>query len=321
MNDAAQLVSKVLILDRDEASLACLRTFCEAHDLVGLKVHSDSVMAVLTSNVDLGGIFLAEDYVATEASGVALAHEIHRVRPELPIFLRRSSQTELSAGDLHVLKASFHVDDTSALAAAVAESIFSLVYPNALVRGIAEITMHALAAQFPQCSFTHEAPYIVHDRIIHGEMFTLIPLESSWCRGYMMLQVEERSMRDLLELGQGEDEASTEVGFRTLNNMLGEATNLIWGAFKNRFIDYGDIGGHLTQIPIVINHQHRYISFGSQEPQLCFRYALTDPLRPDTPPTVLYQRFIFNLSWTPDDFKENQASVEDLFDSGELELF
>lgn len=321
MIDSAQLVSKVLILDRDPAGLECLRHFCDQQGLVGLKVQHDSVMTVLRSNVDLGGIFLSEDYAAIEATGLALAHEIHRVRPELPIFLRQAQARPLAEADRSVLRDVFTADDTTALASAVQATIFSLVYPNALVRGIAEITMHALAAQFPQCSFTHEAPYIVHDRIIHGEMFTLIPLESSWCRGYMMLQVEERSMRELLQIGQGDDGAANEVGFRTLNNLLGEATNLIWGAFKNRFIDYGDIGGHLTQIPIVINHQHRYISFGSQEPQLCFRYALSDPLRPNTPPTVLYQRFIFNLSWTPDDFKENQASVEALFDSGELELF
>jgi len=35
----------------------------------------------------------------------------------------------------------------------------------------------------------------------------------------------------------------------------------------------------------------------------------------------LYQRFIFNLSWSPEDFKEIKHDVEELVDSGELELF
>jgi hypothetical protein len=38
-------------------------------------------------------------------------------------------------------------------------------------------------------------------------------------------------------------------------------------------------------------------------------------------PVALLQRFIFNLSWSPEAFAENQASVEELFESGELELF
>ena len=85
------------------------------------------------------------------------------------------------------------------------------------------------------------------------------------------------------------------------------------GVTKFSFIAYGDNPGHLTQIPIVINHEHKFISFGSQDPQLCFRYTLTDPADPTGPPTHLYQRFIFNLSWSPDDFKENQSAVESLF--------
>jgi hypothetical protein len=77
---------------------------------------------------------------------------------------------------------------------------------------------------------------------------------------------------------------------------------------------------------------HRYISFGSEDAQLCFKYTLTDESAQcdkgnggdgDSKPLSLtiYQRFIFNLNWSPDDFKENQAAVEALFDSGELELF
>lgn len=43
--------------------------------------------------------------------------------------------------------------------------------------------------------------------------------------------------------------------------------------------------------------------------------------RPNAPLLQVYQRFIFNLGWSPDDFKENQASIEGLVESGELDLF
>jgi hypothetical protein len=314
MNDAAQLVSKVLLLERDPACLVQLKSFCESHDLVSLKVQPENVMSVLKSNIDLGGIFLSETFGATPAASRALAHEIQAVRPELPIFLRCETPADLSEADRNVACAIYSSTDLEALVPVIGASIFSFVYPNALVRGISELTVTALTSQFKHATVQTEAPYIVRDRIIHGEMFTLIPIESSWCRGFMMLQVKEQEMRELAGCGD-------ERNFRELNNAFGEVTNLIWGAFKNRYITYGDSNQHLTQIPIVINHLHSYISFGSEDPQLCFRYTLSDPERPEVPPTIVYQRFIFNLSWSPDDLKENQCSVEELFESGELELF
>ncbi len=311
MEDAAKLVSKVLILESDPAAVERLKAFCDAHDLVGLRAQADTVLAVLKSNVDLGGIFLAEEH------GFALARSIHVLRPELPIFLRQREAAPLPDADRGVVRATWTTATVDELAPVIAESIFCLVYPNALVRGISEISVAALQALFRDKVVQCEAPYIVRDRIIYGEVFTLIPLESSWCRGYMMLQSEEDAMRAAIGL----EDDDPEVTFRELNNTLGEATNLIWGAFKNRYINYSDGAAHLTQIPIVINHRHRYISFGSQDPQLCFRYSLIDPAKPDEAPVQVRQRFIFNLAWSPDDFKENKTSVEDLFESGELEMF
>ena len=316
MEDAARLVSKVLILEHDPAAIERLKAFCDGHDLVGLRAQADTVLAVLKSNVDLGGIFLSEEHGVTEAPGLALAHAIHQLRPELPIFLRQGAKTALAERDRNAVRAAYTTDTIDELAPVIEESIFCLVYPNALVRGIREISVSALQALFRDKLVLSEAPHVVRDRIIYGEVFALIPLESSWCRGYMMLQTEEDAMR--AAIGLEDDPSNT---FRELNNTLGEATNLIWGAFKNRYINYNDGAAHLTQIPIVINHRHKYISFGSQDPQLCFRYTLSDPARPDEPPVQVHQRFIFNLAWSPDDFKENKTSVEDLFESGELELF
>ena len=317
MEDAARLVSKVLILERDPACLENLKRFCDAHGLVGLRAQGDTVLSALRSNVDLGAVFLAEDHDAAEAPGIALAHAIHQLRPELPIFLRQREKAALSERDRGAVRAAYTCEAIDELAPVIDESIFCLVYPNALVRGITEISVAALEALFRGKVVRCETPHIVRDRIIYGEVFTLIPLESSWCRGYMMLQTEEDAMR--AALGLVEDAPA--LAFRELNNTLGEATNLIWGAFKNRYINYSDGSAHLAQVPIVINHRHRYISFGSQDPQLCFRYTLSDPERPDEPPTQVRQRFIFNLAWSPDDFKENKTSVEDLFESGELEMF
>ena len=186
------------------------------------------------------------------------------------------------------------------------------------MRGITEMTLSSLQTLFKHCTVEVEAPYLVKDRIIYGEVFSMIGIESNWCRGYMMLQTEEARLLDIMQPVDGK--AAPALTFRDLNSVLGEATNLIWGSFKNRYVGDGETMSGLaqTQVPIIINHQRRYISFGSEDPQLCLKYNLMANGKTESVP--IYQRFVFNLSWSPDQFSEN-PSVESLVDSGELELF
>ena len=325
MDDHAELISKVLVLDNNRDNLDKIKAFCDNNNLVGLKTHEENVMAVLKSNVEMGAILLSEDYGGCPMSGIVLAREIHDIRPELPIILRREHNEtliDLPERDQMIFSAAYTIDNISKLREVIKESIFSLVYPNVLVRGITEMTINALISQFKDIKVETETPYIVRDRIIYGEVFSLIPLESSWCRGYMMLQTEEEAMMDLVKTEKTYLSAD-DTNFRNLDHVLGEITNLIWGTFKSRFIAEKDkVGLFNTQVPIMVNHQHKYISFGSDDPQLCFKYTMTDEQNPQKRPLVIYQRFVFNLNWSPDDFKENQnASFDELVESGELEMF
>ncbi len=324
MNDHAKLVSKVLVLDSDVSCYDKIKTFCDANDLVGLKVAPDNVMSVLRSNVDLGGILLSENYGGSANGGLLMARKIHALRAELPIFLRRDKVATLdgiSDDDRKSLSAAFTISDIDGLRSVLDEYIFSLSYPNALVRGITEITKAALESQFKGLEVDVATPYIVRDRLIYGEIFTLIAIESNWCRGYMMLQTEEIALLDLVKADKTHISPNEAFDFRNLNGVLGEITNLVWGAFKNRYMSYEARSASASQVPIIINHLHRYISFGSDNPQLCFKYTLTDKSNPEGQPLVLYQKFVFNMNWSPEDFKENETSVEDLVDSGEMEMF
>jgi hypothetical protein len=275
---------------------------------------------VLRSNIDLGAIMYADDYGASAEENAEIALRIHTVRPELPIILRR--ETVATLDDVNeslrrVFCAAYTASDMSSLSKVIDEYIFSLVYPNALVRGISEITESVLASQFKNLTTRWDTPYIVRDRVIFGEVFSLIPLESAWCRGYMMLQTEEQPILESLDAYSPREGGAS---FRAVNNLLGEVTNLIWGAFKNRYVgDAANASSSQIQVPLIINHKHRYISFGTENPQLCFLYTLTDE---NTGNTIrLYQRFIFNLSWSPEDFKEIVNDSNELVESGELELF
>lgn len=325
MRESTTLVSKVLVLDSDAGCYDRIKAFCDANNLVGLKVQADNIMAVLKSNVDLGAILLSENFAEDAFGGIVLAREIHEARPELPIFLRREKSGilyDLPQADRKSFVTAYTIDDIADLRAVIDDCIFCLVYPNALVRGISEMSRSALESQFKGMTIEIETPYIVRDRIIFGEIFTLIPIESAWCRGYMTIQAEEASLLQLVQTSRTYMAPEDGDDFRNLNGILGEITNLIWGAFKNRYVD-GNMSRHvhLAQVPIVINHLHRYISFGSINPQLCFKCTLTDKDDSAALPVVLYQRFVFNLNWSPEDFIENQRSVDDLVDSGELELF
>jgi hypothetical protein len=320
---AAKLQVKVLVLEGNAAQAEALREFCEAQNLVALTAQPENLVQVLRSSIDLGALFLAEDFQSHGHQGPALAQELHRIRPELPILMRRvPGGPALSAAHLRVLRHHYLPGDMEGLAQAVRECLFSLVYPESLVRGIGELTTEALRGQFREVSVMAESPFIVRDRIIFGEVYSLIPLEASWCRGYMMLQMEEAGLRRLMTHQMGQVEAEQRDSIRAINNVFAETTNLIWGAFKNRFISYDDASlSKFTQVPIVINHPQRYISFGSEDPQLCFRYHLFDNPFEQGEPIQLHQRFVFNLSWSPELFRENESSVDSLFASGDLELF
>ncbi|MBI5259321.1 MAG: chemotaxis protein CheX [Burkholderiales bacterium] len=320
-NDAAALISKVLVLDDDEPHRDAIKSFCQDNGLVALKAQDDNALSVLRSNVDLGAILLWERTASDR--GLAIGREIHRIRPELPIFLRREHSAtldDLSDEDRRCFRAAYSIERMDLLRDAIGAALFSRVYPTPLVRGITELTKQAIEGQFRNVHVEHEAPCLVKDRIIYGELFSLIPLESNWCRGYMMLQTEEQPLLEFMRreaFGAGMDE----LGFREINGLLGEATNLVWGAFKNRFIAEAPDSSRLTQVPIIVNHLHRYISFGSEDPQLCVKYRLTDAREPGSGEIIVYQWFAFNLAWTPDKFTECVTSVEALCAAGELELF
>jgi hypothetical protein len=324
MSDANKVISKVLVLDSDADCYDKIKLFCDANNLIGLKVHEDNIVQVLKSNVDLGGILLSETFSGVVHGGISLARAIHNIRPELPIFLRREERHRsdpMTEKNQSLFCATYTIDEIAALREAVDANIFSFIYPNVLVRGISELTKDTLANQFKGMSVEVAIPYIVRDQIIFGEIFTLMPIESNWCRGYMMLQAEEEPLTHLVKADRTHVRPDKAYDFRNMNNMLGEITNLIWGAFKSRYIADIDHHTHLSQVPLIVNHLHRYISFGSENPQLCFKYILTDESSDRHLSLMLLQRFIFNLNWSPTDFRENPASVESLVASGELEMF
>ncbi|MBV8627788.1 MAG: chemotaxis protein CheX [Paraburkholderia sp.] len=320
MTDTNTPISKILILDDNQEHAQVLKQFCDERSLVALKARHDRLMSVLRSNIDLGGVLLSDDYGGSVEEATNAALRIEALRPELPIILRRSfgvTQDILPTALRNAVCATFATGAMPELAAAVDEYIFSLEFPNALVRGISEITEARLASLFRGFAVTWDTPSIVRDRIIFGEVFSLIPLDGAWCRGYMLMQVEEDPLLAIIE---SENPHDISTDFHDINALLGELTNLIWGAFKDRFLNQEALMSRSqVQVPLLVNHKNRYISFGSSNPQLCFRYRVTNEATGNS--ATIDQRFIFSLRWSPEDFSENVVDIDSLVEAGELDLF
>ncbi len=319
-----QAVSKVIVYDCSTTHEGRIKQFCETHNLVAVKPQGKGILEVLKSYVDLGAIFLSEDLDGCEGGGLMLGHEIHRIRPELPIILRCNSDANEMANDKNISKvfcAIYNINDIDTLVQTLEEHIFCTHYPNNLVRGIEEITRGTLNDFFNNVDIDVATPYVVKDRIIFGELFSLIPVESSWCKGYMMLQIEEANIRDMVKLEKISGPDNDLENFRIINDVLSEITNMTWGGIKNRFVSEDNPRSEIsTQVPIIVNHKNKYITFGTNAPQLCFRYTLKNRSG-NNKSFTLYHKFVFNLYWKPDRFSENEPSVNDLVNAGELDFF
>ena len=326
MAESETIVSHVLVYDINDFALDRIKDFCAENSLIGLRAQNSNMEEVLNSHIHLGAVFLCEEPDETGMSGIEIAIEIHKLRPELPIFLRRNEAKDLN--DLprelqSIFAGSFHNETFDSLKGMVDRYLFSLHYPEELVSGIKELSLEVLNSSFKDMEVFCDTPYIVKDKIIYGELFSLMPIESNWCRGYVMLQTEERAMMDAIRADKTQL-SPIDPDFREVNTMLSEISNMVWGGFKARYISSDDENeeklAHRIQVPIIINHSHKYISFGSNEPQLCYRYTLIDP-QGYLAPISLYQKFVFSLSWSPEKFKESQNEVDDLVNNGALELF
>jgi len=335
MSEATQIVSKVLVHECNDDALTLLKGVCTKHKLVGLKVStgnnsiglkdaSNEIDDVLKSNVDLGAIFLTEEPDPNGFTGIDLCMKIHHTRPELPIFLRRidkDNADDLDSDIQNAITGCYNADNIEVLDELINSYICSMYYPVELAQGIQAISIDAFSNIIKDTEITCDQPYLVKDQIIYGELFSLIPLESDWCRGYMMLQTTENEILELIRSGRTYI-SSTRPDSRDTNSILNEVTNMIWGGIKSRYFqsNEGPSEAHRTQVPIIVNHSQKHISFGSTEPQLCFKFTLNDPGK-RFPSITLYQRLVFNLSWSPEKFAESDKALDDFVDGGELEMF
>ena len=136
-----------------------------------------------------------------------------------------------------------------------------------------------------------------------------------------MLEVCEAPIHELLVNGSIPGMKRVKDGsddFRTVNSVLSELTNSVWGRIKAAMLEAqsDEEPRYRSEIPSIINNNHNFITFGTEDPNLCFRYVILDP-EDKVEPFMLQQRFVFHLKWKPEARGENQT-VERLVSSGDI---
>ena len=324
-----QLVSKVLIFEDAAAAQVKLKALCADHGLIGLKQAQHSAMSLLESNIDLGAVLISEgssDASDGIADGFALARHIHLLRKELPIFIRREGRCDLddlSAEEREGIAGAYDLEQPDSFKQLLDQYLADTEYPISLIRRMEEITHSSLNALFRDVEVTNELPYLVKDKLTYGDILSLLPIESPWFSGYMMVQSEEQPMIELIKDGRTAIDG-TNADFRDVMGMLSEITNLAWGGLRTRLLALHPAqAAEETRIsvPITVNQYKEYISFGTDRSQLCFKYSLRD-IHGRLAPVTLYQKFIFNIRWSPEEYRQaDENNVDELVESGCLELF
>ncbi len=321
--------SKVLVFDSDPQVLGELAKFFEKEKIsIVRSVANPSVLEViLQKNPQLGGMFL---------SGVN--NEVHQeigkrmkaLRPELPVFIRIEDEAEmerLPEEKRRLFDGFFHIKDKEKLSLLLRDFIFIREYPSELVHHIYEFSMKSFKFLLPNASIHSHAPLIVRGQAVYGDLISFIPLNTAWCRGYMVLEANPKRFVPLIRSlsNQREDPEGDQA-----SAVLGELTNIMWGGFKAAFPkgNAASSDGMEFQVPIVADHGRGSLSFGGSAPFLSFAYHLEDPLNHAIQAKVV-QNFIFNLKWEPSQLeaspseeggKEDQPG-DSFLEQGSIELF
>jgi hypothetical protein len=319
-----KLVSNVLVLDGNEVAYNVLKVFFQENHLVGFRASPDSLNEVLKSNMYFGAILISEEVISSNIDSIELAHQIHINRPDLPIFLRRYNSDNLegiSEKYQAMFAGAYCLSNLESLKTLVHDQIFDDFYPADLVAGIQTVSEACVKSGFTGVEIQSDTPCLVHDKLME-DFNSLISLESNWCRGYMMLQVGEACIVDYIRANKA-GIASTEITDQDADTVISNLTNEIWGAIRREFIGYGNEleaeASHM-QVPLFISPGHRYISFGTSKPQLCYRYRIVDSSGL-LAPLVITQKLIFNLDWSPENFELSKQTVDEFIETGDLEMF
>jgi len=318
----SRIEARVLVLDHRDGERERLKEILGNHHLQGVVADTEEqLFDLLSTNIELSAVFLSQDDRTLGSGAFSTLRNLHYQRAELPIFFRMSEEERMPAIDEELTSLcafTYYNYEYQKLNEAIPKFIFSTFYPLTLIREFQSITMGAFSGLIGNIEVVPETPYLIHDQIIYGQICSLIRLSSDWCNGYMMLQTPETELLQTVTSGRT-PLLNSQISFRSGHDVLGELTNLIWGQIKATILDAHDQGrrGLVAELPLIINENRKYLTFGATEPALCLSYKIREA---ETKVLLweVHQKFLFTMTWRPETYLENPAALENLLAQGEL---
>lgn len=319
--------TKIFLHDTSPDVADKIRLFCEKDNLIRVKSVQIDVVDFLMNpsfnQCDLGAIFLSEQEDLCGISGFHIADKIHQNGSTIPIFMRLEGErrlADLSDEQKKLVTVVYSLDRLDELEKVIDRYLFSVHYPVSVVNKIQKACYDVLDGVFENIKVTKMPPCLIKDFIVADSFTSLIPLEMSCAKGYVMAQMQEADMVKLLTFTKQSDYSARE-DFEHINEMASELVNLFWGRIRFRLHDETVDTNKVSrvQLPIIVNNKKNYISFGNSNPQLCFRYILCHA-NVISEPIVIHFKVIFNLYWDPSK-QVGDDMIDRCVESGELELF
>lgn len=311
---------KVLVFENDEEHVQTLKEIFKESHLVAFK--PKNIIEALQSDADFGGIFLCQTWMESDPDyfGGTLK-KIRELRADIPIFFRlNDTKVPLSQAEQTFCTLIYDKTDQEILKTNIEKYLFHWEYPSSFINGVKELTQCSLESMTKNLSIQWDMPYLLKDHGSNADMQSIIYLESTWCRGYMMLQANKQDLIALIK-NQNTYQSAEDISNKSVNSFLSEMTNTIWGEFRIRFIPEEEMQVDTfskTEIPIIVNYKEDYTSFGAGMNQLCIQYQLKDTAGAIAP-VIVHQKFIFNLAWKPEKFVEPPEVFDELLEQGSIE--
>lgn len=328
LNGCSAIGCNILVYDTDDDALNLIKAIAAEGNIVVPKKSAIDILTLIQNTdldaTDICAIFLTEDQDENGLCGFDIAKEIHRARSNVPIFMRLrngGSINDLNISQRQLIAGCYCTSEPEQLKNYTDKFLYGFYFPTKLVDIFTSAGTSVLNSTFKGCEVREAKPFLVYDHFINTEYTSILPVQFSFGNGVLTLLIKEDDAVALIDNGHtslNKDQVNNDH----LNQLISEVMNLYWGKVRRSAeVTYGSEQERSpVNIPIVVNHKKKYINFGNNTPQLCFRYVLLrDASTLD--PIIVEFKMMFNSVLRPKDFPEKVTSENIIEDGSFFEFF
>lgn len=314
------LTSNILMYENNQQYKQTLKQLCQEFNLNGVFVSNpQKLISAIDNKMNIGAILLSN----ADIDLVTMLAEIIKRLPGVPLFIQFEDDAvkKLNKEYFNEIIRSYDPNDLETIKALFSRHLFNRIYPPELVEKLNQIAVDAIKSKFINVTIDNTEGFLASDKRIYGGRTELMSVRSSWCEGVVMLQTQGHEIEGMIKAGRSTFPGDDGYASLYAEDLLRELMNMIWGGFKSKFVPNNiETTVNKMDVPITINHDDRYISFGVIDPLLCFKYEISDSVGNEFKALPLYLKFSFHIYWDLSSYQENE-SVDELVETDDLEFF